>query len=262
MEGRSAGSNEKTGRGAKLKLLFAGLIRAALPALVFGLLAAMIVGPAPKGTDISNIMIAVYGARIEHVEDVGLLAALFIFAPPLLQLVLLGDTIPRAVEEDVYTLARTNNRMGWMIKKLIKVIVLSLLMSFLMLLSIYLYSRVRGSGSAELVPRAVLELMATWGLCQCAFTVLSNVIGLYIKPLYMIFITLFSYALGIVLMLTRHPAANFFPTVQGMLYAHRSIFGRLEEGFFTPVFSAGYLSAVILALSAFGAVRIRKKDLL
>lgn len=141
-------------------------------------------------------------------------------------------------------------------------IVLSLLMSFLMLLSIYLYSRVRGSGSAELVPRAVLELMATWGLCQCAFTVLSNVIGLYIKPLYMIFITLFSYALGIVLMLTRHPAANFFPTVQGMLYAHRSIFGRLEEGFFTPAFSAGYLSAVILALSAFGAMRIRKKDLL
>lgn len=262
MERVSSGSYASTGLGAKLKLLLLDYLKAAVPALLFGLLAAVIIGPAKNGTGISSAMILLFGTAVERLEDVNLLFALFFFAPPLLQLVFLGSSIPREVKTGAYVLTREKGRAVWYVKKLIKVILLSLTMSLLTLLPVYLYSRFMGVGADELLLRSVAELMATWGLCQCAFTVFSNTVGLVAKPLYLLFLTLFLYAAGLVLMASGKEAGLFFPTVQGMLYAHNSVFGRLDEGFFTPVFSAAYLSVSILALGLLGGVLIRKKDIL
>ena len=250
------------GRQAKLKLLFLRLVKALFPALAFGILTAVIVGHSSSSTSISYMLVNVYGTAVENLEDVGLLFALFFFAPPLLQLVMLGDIIPREAKEDVYALTRSKGRVGWYVKKLVKVLLLSILMNILMLLPVCVNLYLNGGQADEMAVKAISELMATWGLCMCAFVVFSNVIGLFIKPLYLLFITMFTYALGLMLMMTHHPAASFFPTVQGMLYAHNSIFGSLEEGFFTPAFSAGYLTVMIAALGLLDIIKIRRADVL
>lgn len=255
-------NNDRIGRRAKVKLILGELLRAVLPALVFGILSSVLMGPVSRTSNISSMLTSVYGAHIDELEQVGLLFSLFFFAPPLLQLALLGDMIPREAKEEVYVLSRSKGRLLWYFKKLAGAILLSLLMSLVMLLSLLVYAVSGGARADGMLLQAIAELMATWGLCMCAFVVFSNVIGLFIKPLYLLFITMFAYALGLVLMLTKQPAADLFPTVQGMLYAHSSAFGRLSEGYFTPAFSAGYLIVMTAALTALGAAKIRKSDIL
>lgn len=250
------------GGAARAKKLGSELIAALLPAAGFGILTALILGAPNSRVIISLMLTGLFGAGLDSLEQFNILMSLFFFAPPLLQLVFLGDRIPRELSGGVYSLTRAKGREGWFVKKLLWLIVLSLLMSLFMLLPIHIFARMGGAAADELLPTAYLELMATWGLCHCMIVVFSNIIGMLVRPLYLLMISLVLYAVGLVLSIEGGAAAKLFPTVQGILYAHNSIFGKTQEGFFTPIFSAAYQGAVIAALGIFGVLHIRKTDIL
>ena len=262
MESNSFINTRRGGKAAKAKILFADIMIALLPAAGFGILIAFILGTPSGRTSISLMLVGLFGAQFESLDQLNLMMSLFYFTPPLLQLVFLGDRIPRELSGGVYLLVRSKGRAGWLIKKLLWVIALSLLMSLFMLLPLYVYARINGAPTDELLLSAVLELMATWGLCQCMVVVFCNIIGTLVKPLYLLLISLVLYAVGLVSFLEVGESAKLFPTVQGILYAHNSIFGRTQEGYLTPLFSAIYQSALIAAIGIFGVLRIRKTDIL
>lgn len=262
MKANNSTFSRRTGSAAGAKLIFADILTAILPSAFFGLLIALIFGRARGDIAISTMITVIFGYNIESVDEINLLMSLIYFTPPLLQLIFLGDRIPRELSGGVYALTRTKARTLWLVKKLLRTVALSLLMSISMLLVFIVYARISGAAADALLPLAFFELMASWGLCQCMLVVFCNIVGMLLKPLYLLMLSLVLCAMGLVLSVGGGETAKLFPTVQGILYAHNSIFGRTQEGFFTPLFSALYQTAVIFALALLGALRIRRKDVL
>jgi hypothetical protein len=192
----------------------------------------------------------------------------------LLPLIFYGAIIPNDIDRAaVYLFSRAHSRAKWILKKNLEITAYSLIFFLITLMTVICGSWLAGlpTYSHETFLFTILAIVATVGLNIVAFTLLSNIFGLFFNVTTAVLIAWIFYMPGQLLLgiANNHPTAIiFYPAAQSLLSLHSipSLSPAFESYFiyaianFSLFFSCIYNLALILLLTLLSFLVIRKRD--
>lgn len=193
----------------------------------------------------------------------------------LIQFYLFGGILPQDIDRSAaYLFSRRYNRRSWVLSKSLEVVGRSFLFSAVLTATVILGSVAVGSPpeSWGRLGALVLMLIMTVWLCNAAFLLLSNILGLKLRPALAVLLSWMLYMPGLLitgLIGGGELLKKLWPSSQSVLPIHvlperlsnvwEELFDRAVPGF-TPVFSLVYSLVFIAALGAAGVLMMKKHD--
>jgi len=206
----------------------------------------------------SVIVVALYNATI--------ISHLFLF----------GSVISKDLDRSaVFLFSRSYSRKRWLARKSGEAVLRSILFSAVLTLGVVIGSMAAGIGvhSWSQLAKLLLQVCMSVWMCNAAFVLLANILGLRLKPFLAVAAAWIIYMPGQLLLSLSHfpeTLAKLMPSSQSVLALHSlpsgltdiwdSFFDHALRGF-TPLFSFGYSATLIAALLVAGLLCLRRRDI-